>query len=154
MSGIKGISVSLQGTSSVGVGCLCRYEDAMWEQLHYNGVTTIRCLRCDRMWHKCPLHQIDVKGMGPSTSGCTCGKTWMPTTGDCPHCGGRQFIMPTETHTTKQCARCRSLYHTCPLHGNSVKGPGYHKSSLTAGGCQCHENHAFLEPKVWSKPFA
>lgn len=153
MSGsLRGISMSLPGASSVGVGCLCRPEERMWSTLGdvYN---TMNCARCNRTWHKCLMHLIDVSGMPPSNGQqCTCNRVHLPATQNCPYCGGAGYLMPHEQSSTKICKNCHQGYHTCRIHGKSVKGPGYALSALEQSRCLCHEDLPFLG-QGWNKPF-
>jgi len=152
----RGISVSLSGASSVGVGCLCRPEERMWSNID-DGYGTTACSRCNRVWHICPVHIVAVAGepkrdYNRPTPPCTCKKEWLPPTSNCPRCGEARFLTPYDTTSTKICQGCRQLFHTCPLHGKSVEGPGYPLSSREQTFCQCHSNPSFLG-KGWSKPF-
>jgi len=153
----RGISIQLNGSSTLGVGCLCKPEDQMWSQMD-DGFQTSACSRCNRVWHTCPVHLVPVGGEPVTrdydrpTPPCTCRKTWLPPRSNCPHCGAEKFLQPYDTTSTKICQNCRKSYHTCPLHGKSVDGPGYPLSSREQTFCQCHQNPAFLGT-VWSKPF-
>jgi hypothetical protein len=157
MSQPRGISVSLHGSSALGVGCVCNVEDRMWSAME-DGYETCHCARCNRTWHVCPIHRVAVSGepirnYNTDVPPCTCKKEWLPPSSNCPFCSFHQFLVPYDTVSTKLCKQCRQMYHTCPLHGKSVEGPGYPLSSREQTMCQCHQNPSFLNKKTWSTPF-
>lgn len=152
---MNAISVSLPGTSIIGVGCVCDKLSQQWIQR--NDVwNTVKCMRCDRSWHYCPLHYTQLSGIPNLETtpkfGCICKKQTTQTSGKCPKCNSPEYITPHESLTTKVCKQCKTLFHSCPLHFKSVIGPGYHPSAREQTMCQCHENPSFLS-ESWAKPF-
>lgn len=150
---MEGVAVSLPGASSFGAGCICHAEGRQW--MRRNDVfQTTKCMRCDRSWHVCPVHRVEVAGMPkPVTSSqCSCNKPWMPSGSNCPNCHSTQFQQPFDGTTTRVCQQCRGVYHVCPMDGNAVKGPGYPLTAREQSMCQCHQNPSFLG-RQWSTPF-
>jgi hypothetical protein len=146
--------MSLPGASALGAGCSCPEESRMWMQRNDEFLTTM-CARCNRTWHYCPIHRVEVADvpnyMLPAQ--CSCKKPWMPAKSQCPKCASPHFLKPFETTTTRICKGCRESYHVCPLDGNSVPGPGYPMTAREQTMCQCHNNPPFLG-KGWGSAFA
>lgn len=153
MSSVLGVTSPLRGMSIVGVGCVCAASDRQWMEANDYPFHTKRCMRCQRVWHQCPLHGADVAGWPKyNETVCSCNHNWMPPSSGCPACGQRQARMPFEGYSTRICAQCGATYHVCPVDGKSVDGPGYPLSAREQTMCQCHEKPSFLG-KQWSSPF-
>lgn len=157
MSGTKGISMTLPGSSTIGVGCVCSAEHRMWMTLD-DPFQTTACGRCNRTWHTCLMHYTTVAGEPKvrTETKCTCSKagalTSQPST-NCLFCSSPHFLVPFETMSTKICSDCNKIYHNCPLHGTSVEGPGFKLADMLMSQCQCHQYPDFLEKKKWATPF-
>lgn len=158
---MQGISSKLVGgtASTYSTGCICRNDsEKQWGQLN-DAYHSTRCYRCGQVWHYCPIHKTQVNNEPDRSKPdwrCTCSSRRDDSTPlyeqGCFNCGEMYYRSSDDDYLTRICAKCFNLYHICPIHKKSVRGPGYHKSAREQTMCQCHQNLDFLGTD-WSKPF-
>jgi len=134
--------------------CQCPDLDAAyWQQLIIDQQRPTQCRRCNAVWHYCVVHQKPVPGFPTREHVCTCTRVTGTLSGACPRCRSTWSTQPDPYYATRECQQCQLQYHICPLHGESIEGPGFLVKSLSNQQCQCHANLSFLKPAQWSSPF-